>query len=113
MLEVFREVVRLIHHTPCHIQACHHIKAVHIMSYPSVPSHHRRPLVSVRSEGATAVRKNLEVRKFTGQTNPPGQQSTDPNKSHVVEDSSDESGGEDDVIVRIDSPSTLSFPQAP
>ncbi|CAN6549729.1 unnamed protein product [Malus baccata var. baccata] len=85
----------------------------HNVSYPTVPSYHGRPLVSVRSEGATTVRKNLEVRKFRGPTNPPGQQSTDPYKSHVVEDSSDESGGEDDVIVRIDSPSTLSFPQAP
>ncbi|CAN6727945.1 unnamed protein product [Malus baccata var. baccata] len=82
-------------------------------SYPSVPSHHNRPLVSVRSEGATTVRKDYEVRKFTAQTSLLGQQSTEPNKSHVVNDSSDESGGEDDVIVRIDSPSRLSFCQAP
>ncbi|CAN6675331.1 unnamed protein product [Malus baccata var. baccata] len=74
----------------------------HNVSYPSVPSHHGRPLVSVRSEGATTVRKNLEVRKFTGQTNPPGQQSTNPNKSHEVDDSSDGSGGDDDLIVRVD-----------
>ncbi|TQD74358.1 hypothetical protein C1H46_040114 [Malus baccata] len=74
----------------------------HNVSYPSVPSHHGRPLVSVRSEGATTVRKNLEVRKFTGQTNPPGQHSTNPNKSHEVDDSSDGSGGDDDLIVRVD-----------
>lgn len=45
----------------------------------------------------------------------PGEQSRDPHKSRVVvEDySSDESGGEDDVIVRIDSPSRLSFRHAP
>ncbi|ONI31919.1 hypothetical protein PRUPE_1G339200 [Prunus persica] len=89
----------------------------HNVSYPSVPSYHGRPLVSVRSEGATTVRKNLEVRKFTGQMSPPepGERSRDPHKSHaVVEDySSDESGGEDDVIVRIDSPSRLSFRRAP
>ncbi|XP_008220964.1 PREDICTED: sodium/hydrogen exchanger 8 isoform X1 [Prunus mume] len=89
----------------------------HNVSYPSVPSYHGRPLVSVRSEGATTVRKNLEVRKFTGQMSPPepGEQSRDPQKSRVVvEDySSDESGGEDDVIVRIDSPSRLSFRHAP
>ncbi|KAM0964342.1 hypothetical protein ACFX2C_020402 [Malus domestica] len=74
----------------------------HNVSYPSVPSHHGRPLVSVRSEGATTVRKNLEVRKFTGQTNPPGQQSTNPNKIHEVDNSSDGSGGDDDLIVRVD-----------
>ncbi|XP_050117869.1 sodium/hydrogen exchanger 8-like isoform X2 [Malus sylvestris] len=85
----------------------------HNVSYPSVPSHHNSPLVSVRSEGATTVRKDYEARKFTAQTSLLGQQSTEPNKSHVVNDSSDESGGEDDVIVRIDSPSRLSFCQAP
>ncbi|XP_021821170.1 sodium/hydrogen exchanger 8 isoform X1 [Prunus avium] len=89
----------------------------HNVSYPSVPSYHDRPLVSVRSEGATTVRKNLEVRKFTGKMSPPepGEQSRDPHKSRVVvEDySSDESGGEDDVIVKIDSPSRLSFRHAP
>ncbi|RXH79113.1 hypothetical protein DVH24_040260 [Malus domestica] len=83
----------------------------HNVSYPSVPSHHNSPLVSVRSEGATTVRKDYEARKFTAQTSL--LQSTEPNKSHVVNDSSDESGGEDDVIVRIDSPSRLSFCQAP
>ncbi|KAM1102119.1 hypothetical protein ACFX13_011060 [Malus domestica] len=85
----------------------------HKVSYPSVPSHHNSPLVSVRSEGATTVRKDYEARKVTAQSSLLGQQSTEPNKSHVVNDSSDESGGEDDVTVRIDSPGRLSFCQAP
>ncbi|KAK9935635.1 hypothetical protein M0R45_022729 [Rubus argutus] len=85
-------------------------KPSHTVSYPNVPLRDDRMLVSVRSEGAATVRKNLEVRKFAGKTSPPGHSSRDPKESHVVDgDSSDESGGEDDVIIRIDSPSRLSF----
>lgn len=85
-------------------------KPSHTVSYPNVPLRDDRMLVSVRSEGAATVRKNLEVRKFAGKTSRPGHSSRDPKESHVVDgDSSDESGGEDDVIIRIDSPSRLSF----
>lgn len=88
-------------------------KPSHTVSYPNIPSHDDRILVSVRSEGAATVRKNLEVRKFAGKTSPPGHSSRDSKASRVRDDdSSDESGGEDDVIIRIDSPSRLSFHQA-
>ncbi|KAM5566575.1 sodium/hydrogen exchanger 8 [Rosa sericea] len=88
-------------------------KPSHTVSYPNVPISDSRPLVSVRSEGASTVRKNLEVRKFAEKITLPGQSSTNPKESHVViDDSSDESGGEDDVIIRIDSPSRLSFRHA-
>lgn len=84
------------------------------MSYPNVPLSDSRPLVSVRSEGSSTVRKNLQVRKIADKITPPAQSSTDPIQSHVVidDDSSDDSGGEDDVIIRIDSPSRLSFRHA-
>ncbi|XP_050375032.1 sodium/hydrogen exchanger 7 isoform X4 [Argentina anserina] len=86
----------------------------HTVSYPNVPFAESRPLVSVRSEGASTVRKNLQVRKSAEKATPPGQSSTDAKESPVVinDDSSDESGGEDDVIIRIDSPSRLSFRHA-
>jgi hypothetical protein len=55
------------------------------------------------------VKRNLGVRKFTGNFTPTQEQSKDPRESHVVDCSSDESGAEDEHIVRIDSPSRLSF----
>ncbi|KAF4369495.1 hypothetical protein G4B88_016435 [Cannabis sativa] len=85
-------------------------KPSHSISYPTIPSHQDRPLVSVRSEGT--VRNNLEGRNLTGETTlAPPRISTAPKDSHA-EDSSDESGAEDEFIVRIDSPSRLSFRQA-
>ncbi|GMN71676.1 hypothetical protein TIFTF001_051867 [Ficus carica] len=83
------------------------IKPLHSVSYPTIPTHHGRPLVSVRSEGSASVRKKLEGRKFTGEITRTPLQSTVSKESHVLEDSSDE----DEVIVRIDSPSRLSFRQ--
>ncbi|KAL7000704.1 Son of sevenless 1 [Sarracenia purpurea var. burkii] len=85
----------------------------HSLSYPRVPSCHGRTLVSVRSEGSShQARKNLEVQDLKGQdlTSKPPTSST--KKSHVINDSSDESDTEDELIVRIDSPSRLSFRQA-
>ncbi|XP_062172474.1 sodium/hydrogen exchanger 8 [Alnus glutinosa] len=79
------------------------------LSYPTGPSHPGPRLVSVKSEGAATVRRNLGVRKFTGNFTPTQEQSKDPRESHVVDCSSDESGAEDEHIVRIDSPSRLSF----
>lgn len=64
-----------------------------------------RPLVTVKSEGAATAKKVHEVTRQV--TNPPSQ-STEQRKHHHGhgENSSDD---EEDVIVRIDSPSTLSF----
>ena len=88
------------------------VKPSHSVSYPTIPSYQGRPLVSVRSEGSATVRKNLEGRNFTGEINSAPLQSTAPKESRALEDSSDESGAEDEVIVRIDSPSRLSFRHA-
>ncbi|KAK4851483.1 hypothetical protein QYF36_015608 [Acer negundo] len=71
-------------------------------------SHHGYPLTSVRSEGDATVRKKLEA----GQIPSSSLQNADTNERHAIDDSSDDSGGEDEIIVRIDSPSRLSFRQA-
>ncbi|KAK3222268.1 hypothetical protein Dsin_009293 [Dipteronia sinensis] len=81
-------------------------------SYPRVALHHGYPLTSVRSEGDATVRKKLEVRKSAGQIPSSSLQNADTNERYAIDDSSDESGGEDEIIVRIDSPSRLSFRQA-
>ncbi|KAG8637593.1 sodium/hydrogen exchanger 8 isoform X3 [Manihot esculenta] len=82
------------------------------MLFSRVASLNGRPLVSVRSEGSTTLRKNLRVEKFSRTVPAPPQQRTDTDESHVLDYSSDDSGAEDDHIIRIDSPSNLSFRQA-
>ena len=81
----------------------------HIQSSPTVTSNHSQHLVSVQSEGSATMRKNLEVRKTTRNITPTQLQINHPRESCVVDDPSDESGAEDEIIVRIDSPSRLSF----
>lgn len=85
----------------------------HFRSYPEVPftdQEPKRTLTSVKSEGSTTVRKRYEEEVAKQELLPP---SHSRRPSRVREDSSSDSGGEDDVIVRIDSPSNLSFPRAP
>ncbi|KAL4196021.1 hypothetical protein AMTRI_Chr04g243960 [Amborella trichopoda] len=88
-------------------------KPAHSLSYPRVPLKSTkqttaRPLMSAKSEGAT-MNKHFITKDLEQQTQPV---TTLPGKSREIEDdSSDESGGEDDHIVRIDSPSRLSFHQ--
>ncbi|CAM8980454.1 unnamed protein product [Rhodiola kirilowii] len=89
----------------------------HSVSYPRMPMNKFPPLVSVKSEGAASYQKNQANRMFITPQNQTGALLKASNmpvqSSHVVDDgSSDESGAEDEVIVRIDSPSTLSFPQS-
>ncbi|GAB2226023.1 hypothetical protein Droror1_Dr00021806 [Drosera rotundifolia] len=79
----------------------------HSQSYPNVRPGPTRPLLSVRSEGSRRrrVQEDLAV--------PEAAPSTPIRTRRLTPgDSSDESGGEDDVIVRIDSPSRLSFQHA-
>nr|ACN66494.1 salt overly sensitive 1B [Chenopodium quinoa] len=83
----------------------------HVRSYPQVPiGQKQRPLTSVKSEGSNTVRKRLGEDVMREELLP---QTHSRHPSRVVDDSSSESGGEDEVIVRIDSPSKLSFRQAP
>ncbi|KAJ6809520.1 sodium/hydrogen exchanger 8 [Iris pallida] len=77
----------------------------HSLSYPSFPSSsgNARPLLSVQSEGGSM---NKRVGSKVSSIPP---LPTRRRKAALVEDnSSDESGGEE-VVVRVDSPSTLSF----
>ncbi|EHA8589906.1 putative Sodium/hydrogen exchanger 7 [Cocos nucifera] len=87
-------------------------KYTHSLSYPRVPSRtvHARPLLSVQSEGGGINRRLCST--DSSKLNSITPLRVRRRKTKVVEgNSSDESGGEE-VIVRIDSPSTLSFHQA-
>nr|AVA17729.1 SOS1-like protein 1 [Populus balsamifera] len=68
--------------------------------------------VRVPSEEATYARKSLEVRKLIGKIHAPPLQSTGTNETCIIDNYSDESDAEDELVVRIDSPSRLSFHHA-
>ncbi|KAK1387163.1 Salt overly sensitive 1 [Heracleum sosnowskyi] len=78
-------------------------KSSHSLSYPRVISPEGQPLVYAKSEGAATLGKVP--------TSKPPVPSSSTTKTHGMDYSSDESGAEDEHIVRIDSPSTLSFRQ--
>ncbi|KAL8157682.1 sodium/hydrogen exchanger 8-like [Apium graveolens] len=78
-------------------------KSSHSKSYPRVPSSPGQSLPYAKSEGATGLGK-VAIPK-------PPVPSSSTTKPRATDSSSDESGNEDEHIVRIDSPSTLSFPQ--
>ncbi|XP_022891851.1 sodium/hydrogen exchanger 7-like [Olea europaea var. sylvestris] len=83
------------------------VKPSHSLSYPRVPSNGARRLVSVRSEGSSTLRKKHDVQESKQENTA---QDLQLQESHARDDSSDdESGAEDEHIVRIDSPSRLSF----
>ncbi|CAJ1938949.1 unnamed protein product [Sphenostylis stenocarpa] len=85
-----------------------HHRALHSLSYPTIVSHEGRPLVSVKSEGAATAKKVHEVARHD--TNPPAAPSRERIQQRLDghgDNSSDDE--EEDIIVRIDSPSTLSF----
>ena len=88
----------------------------HSSSYPWVPSRpaNARPLLSVQSEGSNM--KRMAAPKDAGEattTAPAPATSADQQQLKVIQDdnSSDDSAGEE-VIVRVDSPSMLSFRQS-
>ncbi|XP_038716122.1 sodium/hydrogen exchanger 8-like isoform X2 [Tripterygium wilfordii] len=82
------------------------VKRSHSLSHLRFASHPDPPMVSVRSEGATTVKKNPKARMFGGQVPQPPLRNVDTMEGQVKDTSSDESGAEDELIVRIDSPST-------
>ncbi|KAJ4827704.1 hypothetical protein Tsubulata_051346 [Turnera subulata] len=88
------------------------VKRSYSSSFVKAASFGGRPLVSVRSEGSNTARKNFEERKLAGKVSAPQLQDTNTNQSHVTDYISDESGAEEELVVRIDSPSRLSFRQA-
>ncbi|XP_038875390.1 sodium/hydrogen exchanger 7 isoform X2 [Benincasa hispida] len=84
----------------------------HSLSNPAIGSYKGVPLPYIKSEGAGTLKKRLDARKLPISTVRPPQEKPVPNETNARDDSSEESGGEDDIIVRIDSPSVLSFHQA-
>lgn len=87
------------------------VKPPHSLSYPSVPSVPTRPMVSVKSEGSATMRRKFDIQENKQEANAPERKEMSLNESHARDNSSDDSGCEDEHIVRIDSPSRLSFRQ--
>ncbi|KAK4484112.1 hypothetical protein RD792_011332 [Penstemon davidsonii] len=83
---------------PSHSKSCPKIHSIHP---------HPRPMVSVKSEGSTTLRKNLDMQENKQENN--GSLLAESNATR--NESSDDSGCEDEHIIRIDSPSRLSFHQ--
>lgn len=93
-------------------------KAAHTQSYQRVPlrpTKNQRQLISVKSEGFAIVRKKQSVGELRGPRQNLLKTNTNENREiemdYSSDDNDDEFGGEDEHIVRIDSPSTLSFPR--
>lgn len=85
------------------------VEAAHSLSYPRVPAQatEGRPLLSVQSEGGSLSRR-LRSKEHVKPPSIPPLPARRKKAKGGEDNSSDESGGEE-VIVRIDSPSTLSF----
>ncbi|KAL6566292.1 Son of sevenless 1 [Orobanche gracilis] len=84
----------------------------HSVSYPSVPTVPARPMFSVKSEGSTTFGTKRGTQENKKKHNSSQYEECRLNRNHAArDDSSDESGCEDEHIVRIDSPSKLSFRQ--
>ncbi|KAI4381489.1 hypothetical protein MLD38_007557 [Melastoma candidum] len=82
------------------------------ISYPQVPSRRGRQLLSVRSEGAAAAGGDgREIENFSDIVPPVKMLPTETTGKQHPDYSSDESAAED-IIVRVDSPSRLSFFQS-
>ncbi|XP_057477660.1 sodium/hydrogen exchanger 7 isoform X3 [Actinidia eriantha] len=111
-LSVFGSMVNQPRWRPRNFRTTINAKPTHSLSYPRVPSSRGRTLVSVRSEGSTTVRTNLDAQKHEAQNPAPELQTSSAKVSRIINDWSDESGTEDELIIRIDSPSRLSFRQA-
>ncbi|KAF8021108.1 hypothetical protein BT93_G1514 [Corymbia citriodora subsp. variegata] len=109
-LGVYGSMVDVRLRNPSFLRASQPKTSSHSQSYPRVPLNRDRPLISVKSKGAATTVKSLEVRKFTRPAPPPQLQRTD--TVTRADDSSDDDSATEEVIVRIDSPSRLSFRHA-
>ncbi|XP_061986019.1 sodium/hydrogen exchanger 8-like isoform X1 [Populus nigra] len=106
-LSIFGSMVDMRRHA--HSFSGSQVKRSHSLSVLRTASYQQ---VRVPSEEATYARKSLEVRKLIGKTHAPPLQSTGTNETCIVDNYSDESDAEDELVVRIDSPSRLSFHHA-
>ncbi|CAK7326876.1 unnamed protein product [Dovyalis caffra] len=87
------------------------VKRSHSVSGLRTESFRSRQQVPVPS-GATSARRSFEVRNLRGKAPTPPMQSTGINEARIIDNYSDESDAEDEFVVRIDSPSRLSFRHA-
>ncbi|KAI5580018.1 hypothetical protein POPTR_008G140700v4 [Populus trichocarpa] len=106
-LSIFGSMVDMRRHA--HSFSGSQVKRSHSLSVLRTASYQQ---VRVPSEEATYARKSLEVRKLIGKTHAPPLQSTGTNETCIIDNYSDESDAEDELVVRIDSPSRLSFHHA-
>ncbi|KAJ6988314.1 SOS1-like protein 1 [Populus alba x Populus x berolinensis] len=106
-LSIFGSMVDMRRHA--HSFSGSQVKRSHSLSVLKTASYQQ---VRVPSEEATYARKSLEVRKLIGKTHAPPVQSTGTNETCIIDNYSDESDAEDEFVVRIDSPSRLSFHHA-
>nr|AVA17742.1 SOS1-like protein 1 [Populus szechuanica] len=106
-LSIFGSMVDMRRHA--HSFSGSQVKRSHSLSVLRTASYQQ---VRVPSEEATYARKSLEVRKLIGKTHAPPLQSTGTNETCIVDNYSDESDAEDELVVRIDSPSRRSFHHA-
>ncbi|KAJ6401749.1 hypothetical protein OIU84_013920 [Salix udensis] len=88
------------------------VKRSQSLSVLKTASFHSHQQVRVPSKVATYPGKSLEARKLIGKTPAPPLQSTGINETCIIDNISDESDAEDEFVVRIDSPSRLSFHHA-
>lgn len=110
-LSIFGSMVNMRRRATSFSKGSSQVNPSHSLSYPSAPSNHGRPLVSVRSEGSTTMRRNLDMRECAVLIPKPPLESTITNDNLIRDVSSDESDTEEH-LVRIDSPSNLSFRRA-
>nr|ABF60872.1 Na+/H+ antiporter [Populus euphratica] len=106
-LSIFGSMVDMRRHA--HSFSGSQVKRSHSLSVLRNASYQQ---VRVPSDEATYARKSLEVRKLIGKTHAPPPQSTGTNETRIIDNYSDESDAEDELVVRIDSPRTLSFHHA-
>ncbi|KAL1568679.1 Son of sevenless 1 [Salvia divinorum] len=109
-LGIYGSMINLRRRRPRSFLRSSRVKPAHSLSYPRVPSAPtHRPMVSAKSEGSTTLKQKFRFQEYKQVGNAP-----EPDESRARRDeSSDDSGGEEEHIVRIDSPSRLSFRQAP
>nr|AVA17725.1 SOS1-like protein 1 [Populus davidiana] len=106
-LSIFGSMVDMRRHA--HSFSGSQVKRSHSLSVLKTASYQQ---VRVPSEEATYARKSLKVRKLIGKTHAPPVQSAGTNETCIIDNYSDESDAEDEFVVRIDSPSRLSFHHA-
>ncbi|XP_074309066.1 sodium/hydrogen exchanger 7 isoform X2 [Silene latifolia] len=109
-LSIYGSKVKYTPFRPENFKGKGHEKSSHSQSYPRFTVGHQRPLISVRSEGSTTARKGLEDQLARTEA-PPLTHNGQPSRAR--DEYSDDSGDEEEIIVRVDSPSGLSFQQGP